>query len=75
MSVCTSCSSTLGYTAYIRTVRRGSKSHRAKQAYIPVGVLCLHCGGWQATLDSAIVAQIRRRRKLPNINPSPDTAD
>ncbi len=79
MATCTSCSSKLAYTTYIRTVRRGSTSHRSKQTYIPAGVVCLDCGAWQPTLDAAIVAQIRRRRsdaaKAPTDGASPNPRD
>ncbi len=63
MPFCTNCSSSLTYTTYIRVTRRGAKSHRSKQQFLPAGRLCLSCGTFQATLDLALQEQILRRRR------------
>lgn len=60
--MCTHCSSTLVWTTYCRSMKRNEKTHRSKQAYIPVGKLCLHCGFYQDMLsEEERVRMITRR--------------
>ncbi len=51
MSTCPACSRHSEYTAYVRSVRRNSKTHHNKQAWIPVGFVCVYCEHFTFTMD------------------------
>jgi len=58
------CNSKLVYTSYIRVMKYNDKTHRSKQQYVPVGLLCLDCAALQMTLSDISKSVIRGRRFL-----------
>ncbi len=63
MASCTNCTGTLMYTTYIRTLVRNETTHRSKQQYVPIGIVCLDCKALQySMLSQQRIAAIRLRR-------------
>ncbi len=72
MSKCIECNSRLDYTTYIRAVQRNEDTHRSKQQFLPVGIICLDCHNIQWTLGEGSLKAIRARRSKQHL---PDTAE
>ncbi len=58
------CNSTLVYTTYIRVMKRNEKTHRSKQQFVPVGLLCLDCHNLQFMLSGIIAFAKKRATEL-----------
>jgi len=71
MAACTNCPSNLIYTQYIRVTTYNKKTHRSKQTFIPMSLICLDCKTIQWMLSAEIITRIRKRRSKQ----LPDTAE
>ncbi len=73
MATCIHCTSNLVYTQYIRVMRRNEKTHRSKQQFIPMSLICLDCKAIQWMLSETTVDSIRKRRVDINVGILTDT--
>ncbi len=61
MSTCPNCNRHTEYTTYIRSVRRNSTTHHNKQAWLPVGFVCVICEHFTFTMEPGQVEATTRR--------------